>query len=137
MRGVKAPTEEARLGALRDAQHRYGRTEKGQQKYARYRDTEGYDAAQARYIASGRRSEIATAHHKKTLRERPEVAHAWQAVSYAVRVGKLAKPLGCEDCGRTQHLVGHHHKGYDPEHRLDVKWLCRPCHKAAHREAQA
>ena len=38
MRGVKHPTEEARLEALREAQRRYDQTEKGRAKYARYRE---------------------------------------------------------------------------------------------------
>jgi hypothetical protein len=29
-------------------------------------------------------------------------------------------------------MEAHHHRGYGPEHVLDVIWLCRGCHAEAH-----
>jgi hypothetical protein len=62
--------------------------------------------------------------HKKTI-------HA--AVHVAVVSGKLQKPEKCEACGGAGPLHGHHHNGYNREHRLDVQWLCTRCHGLATR----
>jgi hypothetical protein len=61
MKGVKHPTEEARLEALRASQRKYGATEKGIAKYARYRETEGYADAQASYAERVDKSAVAMA----------------------------------------------------------------------------
>ena len=61
-------------------------------------------------------------------RERyPERKHARDAVYRAVKEGRLIKPDRCEDCGATGRIEGHHHS-YEPEHWLDVKWVCKRCH---------
>lgn len=60
----------------------------------------------------------------------PEKTRAHAAVSHAKRKGLLA-PAPCA-CGATEALQAHHHRGYAPEHRLDVIWLCRPCHVREH-----
>lgn len=46
----------------------------------------------------------------------------------------FTRPDNCEACGRTCVPHAHHYKGYEPEHWLDVQWLCVPCHDRAHRE---
>lgn len=54
-------------------------------------------------------------------------AHA--AVGHAKRTGRLvSQPC---PCGATD-VQAHHHRGYAEEHRLDVIWLCRPCHVREH-----
>lgn len=57
---------------------------------------------------------------------------ARDAVRRAKRRGELARPstIACLHCG-AQARDYHHHKGYDPEHHLDVIPLCRPCHLKA------
>ena len=66
------------------------------------------------------------------MKDDPEYKRKWparSAVQYALRKGRLVKPESCERCGRSGvKLNGHHHKGYDKEHRLDVQWLCSSCH---------
>lgn len=65
-------------------------------------------------------------------------------VNRAVARGQLTRPDHCEACGkfgpknsRGQATIhGHHHKGYDAEHVLDVVWLCAPCHRLAHPERE-
>lgn len=51
------------------------------------------------------------------------------AVYYAVKSGKLIRQP-CERCGSKKTLA--HHESYD--RKLDVKWLCQPCHKKRHAE---
>ena len=51
-------------------------------------------------------------------------------VGKAVKAGRLVKS-DCADCGGPS-AQAHHHNGYEPEHALDVVWLCRPCHMRRH-----
>ena len=141
----KYATDEERREARRLALYRYNHSEKGRAaqarreagplaplRYARYRETEKYAATQQRFKDKGGRNRLAAAHHKKVKAERPELIQAWQAVASALRAGTMVRPERCDGCDRTIHLVAHHHLGYAPEHWLDVQWLCRRCHKAAH-----
>jgi len=72
------------------------------------------------------------------IRERslpPEILNRYEAswaITRAVKQGKLTKPPHCEqdDCQETK-IEAHHHMGYEPEHWLDVIWLCRPHHEDA------
>jgi len=50
-------------------------------------------------------------------------------VNHAVRTLKLIKALKCESCGLAIPLVGHHDDYGLP---LQVRWLCRSCHKRHH-----
>ncbi len=60
-------------------------------------------------------------------------ARAVGKVNAAVKAGRLAKPSVCDDCGRSaSRIEGHHHRGYEAEHELDVVWLCAPCHRIRH-----
>jgi len=68
-----------------------------------------------------------------TAPERQARKEAYVAVRTALRSGALVRPQECGDCERR--MVGihaHHHKGYAPEHRLDVVWLCWDCHAWRH-----
>jgi len=56
------------------------------------------------------------------------------AVRFAIRSGKLKRPKKCERCLVDCIPQGHHHKGYQPKYKLDVIWLCRPCHSFIHRK---
>jgi hypothetical protein len=51
-------------------------------------------------------------------------------VAHAVKTGRLLR-TDCVDCGALG-LQAHHHNGYDPDHELDVVWLCRRCHLVRH-----
>lgn len=59
---------------------------------------------------------------------------AVKALERAVRRGDVTKSP-CEDCDDPKSEG--HHWSYRREHWLDVKWLCRPCHKALHRRERA
>jgi hypothetical protein len=58
--------------------------------------------------------------------------HPSGAVARAVREGRMSKPKECSRCGADSHIQAHHHKGYAPEHLLDVMWLCASCHRKEH-----
>lgn len=51
------------------------------------------------------------------------------AVTRAVRAGKLERKP-CARCGAVKSYA--HHESYD--RKLDVVWLCQPCHKQRHKE---
>ncbi|MCP4082354.1 MAG: hypothetical protein GY743_19145 [Planctomycetaceae bacterium] len=54
---------------------------------------------------------------------------AKDAVNYAIRDGRMTKPVLCECCGSKGKLHGHHVNYSKP---LDVQWLCVPCHNQWH-----
>lgn len=51
------------------------------------------------------------------------------AVARAVRSGALIRK-NCERCGEIKTLA--HHESYNK--KLEVVWLCQPCHKQRHKE---
>lgn len=69
-----------------------------------------------------------------TYSEKAERAR--RTVTKAVHDGELrpASAFDCAHCGRGARDY-HHHKGYEPEHWLDVIPLCKPCHQEVHRPA--
>jgi ribosomal protein S27AE len=58
---------------------------------------------------------------------RRKIAHS--AVAYAITKGELVR-LPCTRCGNPKSVA--HHEDYD--RKLDVIWLCEPCHKQRHKE---
>lgn len=109
---------------------------KAKERYARYRQTEGYRAAQERRRqkeleqTAGWRAQ--TEHRRRVLNQSPEMVRAWQAVAWALEFGLLVRLDVCERCGSTKRLHAHHRNGYAREHWLDVDWVCTPCHKVVH-----
>ena len=79
--------------------------------------------------------------HRKKLHD--EVNRLWKkadarrtaahnAVSRAIKKGTLER-LPCQKCNNSKSLA--HHEDYDK--KLDVVWLCQPCHKQRHKEINA
>lgn len=71
----------------------------------------------------------APAKHEWRVRN-PQKTAAHQAVRRAIKAGKLVCPKVCEDCPSLGPLHAHHDDYSQP---LAVRWLCVPCHGAAHR----
>lgn len=54
------------------------------------------------------------------------------AVKNALATGRLFKPAACERCFKeTSDLEAHH---WDYHEKLDVRWLCVPCHCIIHQQ---
>jgi len=62
----------------------------------------------------------------------PEKIQAGTAVMHAIQNGKMIKPSVCEVCGCEHYYIHGHHESYEPEHWLDVVWVCPSCHKNIH-----
>lgn len=51
-----------------------------------------------------------------------------------IRLGKVTRPTGCQQCGRRHKMIEAHHPCYDmPDIFI---FLCRPCHGRQHRVTQ-
>src|SRR3990167_5693582 len=59
-------------------------------------------------------------------KKNPEKVVARKKLNYSIRIGKVTKPIGCQNCGRKVRLLGHH---TDYKFPLIVEWLCGFCHK--------
>ncbi len=113
---TKALTEKAKEGHRR-ACKKYDLTHKKQKK---------------RYVSSEKgRSSRKTA-NKKYWDSHPQKAKAHNAVSNALRDGKLERPDICESCD-TEIFVEAHHEDYNKP--LEVIWMCIKCHKEYHAKA--
>lgn len=103
----------------RDYAKKYAQTENGEvilrNRNIRYRQT-----------PKGKNSNNARSQRYK--HRNPLKTKARSAVAHAVRAGKLPHPtiLNCT-CGHFAQEY-HHHKGYAPEHHLDVVPICVSCH---------
>lgn len=95
---------------------RYRQSEKGKATLKRRQQTENYKICHNRY------AKRYTIHH-------PEQTKAHDAVNNAIRDGRLPQlnSLQCHYCP-AQAKQYHHHKGYEPEHYLDVIPVCIKCH---------
>ena len=68
-------------------------------------------------------------YHVEYRSKKPNGYKAKNAVSNAVRDGKMTRGVLCQFCG-TYGPLHAHHRDYDKT--LDVQWLCVPCHKQWH-----
>lgn len=126
-----------------EAQKSYRQSEKGrayQKSYQkRYEQSENGKERHKRADRKYRQTEKGKVLYRKLAKnarkENPEKIEARKAVNHAIRVGRLPQPgsLLCHyylqkpDCEK-QAKEYHHHKGYAPEHWLDVIPVCIKCH---------
>ena len=98
----------ARCKEYRD-EHQEERRIKGRVYYRKYRD---------RFLAYKKKRRIAY----------PERTKSHDKVHRAIKSGRLI-PEPCEECGQEEGIQAHHDDYTKP---LDVRWLCRSCHKYLH-----
>lgn len=113
----------------RKAKKRYRQTEKGKATEKRYQQTEEYIDYRKRYNQSEQGRAVQIVGQRRFQARHPEQCKAIQVVRDAIRIGKLPRPdtLQCHYCP-AQAEQYHHHKGYAPEHRLNVIPVCILCH---------
>lgn len=73
--------------------------------------------------------EALSAYATKYRQDYPKVIKAKNIVTYAVKTGKISKPVNCEFCEKERATEGHHDDYNKP---LELWWLCRPCHRLIH-----
>jgi len=78
------------------------------------------------------RIKLAKEHTAKWRNEDKRRSAAHNAVARAIKAGRLVRKP-CSECGREDAYA--HHESYD--RKLDVNWLCQPCHKKRHAEMRA
>jgi len=61
----------------------------------------------------------------------PDYMRAHNAVTRAVKAGRMVRPATCSRCPSTVRIQAHHD---DYARALDVLWLCPVCHAARHAE---
>lgn len=74
---------------------------------------------------------------QKWLESNQQKRKAQYAANNALRDGKLARQLVCEHCKCTDKPLQKHHWSYEPEHWLDITWLCSKCHGKEHKRLNA
>lgn len=97
------------------------------EKQANDRQTKWHKEMRKRYRSSPRGRRAYERYYEKSAPKR----RAQIDVMNALNRGDLIKPERCESCGEARRLDGHHDDYAKP---LDVRWLCRWCHLAWHRE---
>ena len=66
------------------------------------------------------------------IQRHPERIKAREAVSNAIRYGKMIKPTDCSHCEQPNDKIEAHHPDYSKP--LEVVWLCRSCHHNEHKD---
>jgi hypothetical protein len=89
---------------------------------------EGRFAGEKNPRFAGWKSRDKIEYRKRFQARYPEKAAAHKAVAYAKRMGRLV-PAPCEVCAST--AVQAHHDDYSKH--LEVRWLCRRCHRDWHK----
>jgi hypothetical protein len=70
--------------------------------------------------------------HRRYRASHRDAKRAHCKVFRALRSGRLVRPENCQGCHEPSPVLhGHHHRGYEPAHALDVQWLCPACHARA------
>lgn len=117
------------------AQKRYHQSSEGKAAYKRYNQSEKGKVVQKRYRQSEKGKANLRARKKRFNARNPNYIKAMAIVNNAVRDGKLPRlnTLLCSYCTNPAQQY-HHHKGYAPEHWLDVLPVCIKCHKKIHME---
>jgi hypothetical protein len=95
----------------------------------RYRESDERKAAAKKSSKSPAGVEARKRSFERMRDTQPEKYRARNAVSNALRDGRLEKAQGCFFCGAATKLQAHH---YDYKKPLDVFWLCAPCHGKLH-----
>jgi len=122
----------------------YDRSEAGRLKQARHRKTEKFKLSQAKHEKTERRKRSKVEYRKsdagklsnikgvdKYKSSNPLKIKAHSVICVAIHSGRMENPGNCSECKITGKAEAHHDDYSLP---LDVRWLCRKCHIAWHRE---
>ena len=114
--------------AHRRAVRKYQKTAKGKAAQKRYRQSKKGKIAFRKGIKKYRKTEKGKMGQKRFLILHPNYIKIHSLISNAIQNGKIQKPSFYKCiCGKQAEQY-HHHKGYEPEHWLDVIPVCKKCH---------
>jgi hypothetical protein len=116
--------------AARNAAKAPTRAARKRKRYAANAETE---AQRQREYRAANRATVADTHRNYRAANKEKTA-AHDAANHAIKTGVLVRPSQCSVCSTDKGIIDAHHDSYAPEHRLVVRWLCRPCHRAHHRK---
>lgn len=120
-----------------EAEQRERNRDRQNQKRYKDRHPDRVFASQAKYCqkikGSSRRKAIVSASNIRWRKRNGDKYRIHQMTHQAVRTGRLVRPSSCSECGSECKPDAHHEDYAKP---LDVRWLCRSCHKIADRERQ-
>jgi transposase-like protein len=74
------------------------------------------------------RRKLLPSYGKRTTESTLEARRAYWEVQKALKSGLLTRPSVCEECGESRYCEAAHSDYLRP---LDVRWLCRSCHRSA------
>lgn len=99
----------------------------------KYRQTKQSKIRQRKYAQRYRQSEKGKIAQRNFRIRHPECIKAGNAISNAIRDGKLTRSdtLQCNYCSNLAEQY-HHHKGYKNKYWLDVVPVCKKCHTKIH-----
>lgn len=92
-----------------------------------------------KYVKTEKGRANKNASSKRMALKHSEKWNARNKLRYAVKIGKIIKPVMCEQYNPHPviacfgRIEAHHYLGYDEEHWKDVQWLCMKHHKEIHR----
>ena len=118
-------------------QHYYTHYEQYMESKRQYRQTHREEAVAYSRQYNRAHAEQRAAYDRQRKLKNPNKRAAILAIRTATRNGSLIRPIVCSVCHLQRETEAHHYKGYAPEHWLTVIFLCRICHKEAHRVRQA
>ena len=98
---------------------------------AAYYQSHKEEAAAYRQTGAGK-----VTHRRNSARQRqryPEKIKAHDAVSNAVRSGKIKRSVFCEECGLSVKTEGHHE---DYGRLMEIDWFCKKCHTSIHKKVK-
>ena len=102
---------------------------KNREKVKEYNRSEVGRKSQMKYCRSEKGRENSKKKNKIRRRRYPEKRNAQSLLQYAVKVGKIKRPVKCSQCGKKCEPEGHHN---DYNRPLKVTWLCHQCHINIH-----
>jgi hypothetical protein len=114
----------------RVAKHREANLEKIQ-AYDKLRSNQPHRIKARKEYAKTEQGKEAHRRGLKAYHERCPMRYAAHVITgNAIRDGKLIRASNCSVCGSTEKIEGHHDDYTKP---LEVRWLCKKCHKEWHR----
>ena len=98
-----------------------------QRRNRKYEQSDARKESRRKYSQTDKGKEANRKRDRKHCLLHPEKIKARNAVSNALKTGRLTRPNHCESC-YCEGFIESHHESYEEEKWLDVEWLYKECH---------